>query len=288
MLLAMVAASAFLLSGADIREAPRDVKLRLVEQINADRQAAGLDAVEFSEELSKAADAHCQEMLAEDYTSHWNRAGWKPYLRYAQAGIRDATSENIHSVWAGGREQGSLWDRIRDGHRSFMAERPPFDGHRRSILGARHTHVGIGVAYNDRDLRLIEVFGAKHAELDPIPARASLRDKLEVSGRLLNEGNQLLCIAVYYEPLPRPMTREELQVTGSYGLPAEEQLERPALQTRRYVDGTMGTVTTSGSRFKMALRFWKARPGAYTVAVWIEPRRGPVFIGAMTAIMVEE
>ncbi len=102
MLLAMVAASAFLLSGADIREAPRDVKLRLVEQINADRQAAGLDAVEFSEELSKAADAHCQEMLAEDYTSHWNRAGWKPYLRYAQAGIRDATSENIHSVWAAG------------------------------------------------------------------------------------------------------------------------------------------------------------------------------------------
>jgi hypothetical protein len=288
MLLTLLAAGWLLLSGGDIREAPREVKLRLVEQINADRRAAGLQPVEFSAELSQAADAHCREMLAEGYTSHWNRAGWKPYLRYTQAGVHDATSENIHAAWASGGEPGSLWERVLDGHRRFMAERPPFDGHRKSILTPQHTHVGIGVAYNDDGLRLIEVFGAKHAELEPAPLRASLGDWVEISGKLLREGDQLLGVSVYYEPLPRSMTRAELQATSSYGLPREEQIERPRLQVGRYVDGTVGTVTTSGLRFTAPLRFWKSKPGVYTVAVWIEPQQGPAFIGAMTAIVVEE
>lgn len=288
MLLAALVAGWLLASGAEIREVPRDAKLRLVAQINADRRASGLPPVEFSEELSAAADVHCREMLAEDYTSHWNLAGWKPYLRYAQAGIRDATSENIHSAWSSGGKQGSVWERMLEGHRAFMAERPPLDGHRRSILGAWHTRVGIGVAYNDHGLRMVEVFGARHAELDPTALRATLHDKVEVSGRLLDASGRLLGIGVYYEPLPGPMTRAELQASGSYGLPEEEQIERPVLHAGRYVDGTIGTVTTSGSRFKMLLRFWKGKPGVYTVAVWIEPRRGPSFIGAMTAILVEE
>ena len=77
----------------------RELRLRLVEEINRDRKATGLKPVEYSPEISLIADEHCREMLHEDYISHWERASRKPYMRYALAGITDFTSENIWGLW---------------------------------------------------------------------------------------------------------------------------------------------------------------------------------------------
>lgn len=286
MLLALIAGLLLVPTG-EIRVAPREMRLQLVEMINADRVAAGLPAVEYSDELSEAADGHCREMLENDYASHWNRAGWKPYLRYAAGGIRDATSENIHAFWSTDFREEQVWQYMAEGHRGFMGEQPPNDGHRRSILDARHTHVGIGVAYDGGGLRMIELFGGRYAELKPVPLRAGLKDNLTVAGRLLRGTDRLLGIAVYYEPLPRTMNRAELRDTFSYSLPQEERMDRPRLTSGRYVDGSTGTVNVSGRSFQMPLIFWKDKPGLYTIAVWIDPGRKPAFIGALTSVIAE-
>jgi uncharacterized protein YkwD len=55
--------------------APLEWRLRMVEMVNADRKAAGLSKVEYSEELSQVADAHCCDMIHSNYASHRNREG---------------------------------------------------------------------------------------------------------------------------------------------------------------------------------------------------------------------
>lgn len=273
-------------------EVPLKLKLRLVEVINQDRRQAGLPPVEYSPELSRAADEHCREMLREGYASHWNRSGWKPYLRYAQAGIRDALEENISSLWDISFPSGEegMWGKLLSSHRGFMAEQPPFDGHRRSILGPNHTDVGIGAAYDSRGLRLIEVFSARVAELEPLPLHANLKTNLVVRGRLLRRDLELVAISVFYEPLPQPMSVEQLRATTSYGWPAEERIERPRLAgNTSYVDGTRGNIQLdSAGTFILPLRFWKALPGVYSVAVWVRAGGGKAFVGASAAILVED
>ncbi|MCL4524409.1 MAG: CAP domain-containing protein [Acidobacteria bacterium] len=270
----------------------RELKLRLVEEINRDRQAAGLQPVEYSEELSRAADAHCREMLREGYASHWNLAGLKPYMRYAAAGIGDFTSENVWSLWRSNLDTApaSVWKEVLAGHRSFMAERPPYDGHRRSILTARHTRVGIGLAFDRFGVRLIEVFGARNAELKPLPARATLADKLRIEGRIADRNLKLFGVAIYYEPLPQPMYRQDLAQTQSYGLPEEHEMELPRLGNGMYSNGSAGSIDTDpAGEFSMPLRFWKKLPGVYTIGVWVQEKSAKeALLGAMTSVVVED
>ncbi len=270
---------------------PEGLRLRLVEAINADRGAAGVKPVSYSSELSRAGDAHCAEMLREGYMSHWNLAGWKPYVRYSQAGIRDSTSENLWSIRQPnfGSSAEEVWAGIHEGHRRFMAEQPPNDGHRKSILDPRHQTVGIGIAHGPAGLRMMELFAARAAELESLPARARLRDDLAVRGIVRGAGLSLFAIVIYYEPLPIPPSKLALQTSGAYGLPSEEWVERPLLGDTLYSDGTQGTVLVSANgRFVAPLRFWKNKPGIYTVTVWVREGRGKAFIGAMTSILVEE
>jgi uncharacterized protein YkwD len=293
LLLALLVSSLFAAPSDDgVAFASADLKRKLFEQINRDRQAEGRPPVEYSEALSRAADAHCREMLEEDYMSHWNRAGWKPYVRYAAAGIYDATQENVSSVWAShfDRTESQVWNTMLTAHNSFLAEKPPNDGHRRSVLDARNTRVGIGVAYSERGLRLIEVFGARYAELEPMPLRATLRDAVEVKGRVLKSTQELMAVAVYYEPPPAPMTRAELKLTYSYGLPKEEQTVRPALNYGIYGDGTSGSIAVDRfGRFSTRLSFWKGKPGIYTVVVWVKEKGTREGIqGAMASVIVQE
>lgn len=279
------------LAQGPINSVPRETKLRLVKVINEDRKQAGLRAVEFSEELSRAADAHCREMLREGYTSHWNRAGWKPYLRYAATGLGAYTSENISGLWetAFPSDAENVWGNMLYAHRSFLAEQYPNDGHRQSILEPRNMYVGIGVAYDGRGMRMIEVFGMKAAVLDPLPQRAKLQDAIRVRGRISVEGLALMSISIYYEPLPKPMSLGELRATSSYSLPEEEERERPKLPTgMMYADRFPGTVEIDPPGvFSVPLTFWKKQPGVYTVAVWLQGGKEKPFIGALAPILVE-
>jgi uncharacterized protein YkwD len=274
-----------------ISDVPRETKLRLVEIINQDRAQAGLSPVEYSQELSRLADEHCNEMVREGYTNHWNRAGWKPYLRYAAAGLSAYTSENISAVWetSFATDKTNVWGNILYAHRSFLAEKPPNDGHRRSILDPRNMLAGIGIAYNNHGMRLIEVFATKNAELEPLALRASLRDHLRIRGRIRDAGLTLLSISVYYEPLPKPMTVNELRGTSAYSLPEEEGRERPILPPGvLYADGVAGTIEVDPRGvFSAPLVFWKGQPGVYTVAVWLRRGRERAFIGALTPIVVD-
>lgn len=280
-------------SPAAVREAPPHAKQKLLDQINADRRAHGLQPVTYSEELSRVADEHCREMLQHDYSSHWNRAGWKPYLRYTQAGLQDYTSENIASAWSTNLDvsEAGVLRTMLDSHARLMDEKPPNDGHRRSVLTAGHQTVGIGVAFYEKGLRMIEVFGRREVELRGAPKTAELTasSSIRLRARFLRKNLRVKSVSIFYEPLPQPMSRDQLSATYSYSLPDEEHIDRPFLGDRRYyVDGSPGDVIVDpGVGFSMPVRFWKGQPGIYTLAVWLAAEGSEPFIGGMTTIIVE-
>ena len=269
-----------------------ELKLMMVEFINQDREKTSVDPVLFSEELSQMADAHCRELLDSKYTSHWNLAGWKPYMRYSQEGFVDQTSENISSMDITHMEVSPqrLRQEMAVRHQSMLNEKPPKDSHRRSILDPRHTHVGIGLAYSNQGIRLIEVFADRYVQVEPLPPRLKPSGRVFLSGKLLKRGYEVQAVSIFYEPIPRARSLVELAGTYTYSLPDDERILRPKLpQGLRYAppDSGRGEVEIHGRRFSCPIRVGKD-PGVYTLVVWVQGKyEGKAFIATNISIFVE-
>ncbi len=269
-----------------------ELKLMMVEFINQDREKESVEPVLFSEELSQMADKHCRELLDNKYTSHWNQAGWKPYMRYSQQGFVDQTSENISSMDINHMEVSPqrLRQEMAARHESMVSEKPPNDLHRQSILDPRHTHVGIGLAYSETGVRLIEVFADRYAKVEPLPRRLKPSGRIFLDGRLLDRGYEVQAVSVFYEPLPKPLSLLELAGTFMYSLPDDERILRPKLPGGlRYSspDGGTGEIEIQGRRFSCPIQVGKD-PGVYTLAVWVQGKyEGKAFLATNISIFVE-
>ena len=268
----------------------RELRLMVVEFINQDRKKASAPPVAYSETLSKLADEHCREMLREGYTSHWNRAGWKPYMRYSQGGVTDHTSENISSLNSTGFKVSfdSVKAEMTARHEGLIGEEPPYDQHRRNILDPLHTHVGIGVAYNKAGLRMIQIFAKRYVRLEPIPRKQEPSSAVQLKGKVLQPGYEFQAISVYYEPLPEEMSLAQLMGTYSYALPDDEKIYWVRLPLRmRYGDGTRGSVQVRGRSFSQTISI-PSRKGVYTFVVWVQKKSGVRGVTATNATVFVE
>ena len=270
------------LSAADFesREVLIAVKRAVFERINVDRRAHGLGPVGYDRLAAEVGEAHCREMLVHGYVSHWNMQGLKPYHRLSFAGGADGVSENCSGAEASQAIYHSVDDVIEgvlESHAAMLGEAPPNDGHRRTILNPANTHVGIGLAFNARGMRMTQEFLQRYVEITSTPP-ASLRldEQFLLRGRVLSPALRVRSIAVYFEPHPRPLGLGELQRTGSYGFPSEVDYEYPVLPPgRRYSGGNTGTVVVGrGGEFRCPLNFKRGRAGLHTVCVWIEGAGG--------------
>lgn len=258
------------------REVLITIKRAVFERINADRRAHGLNAVAYDRLAAEVGESHCREMLAHGYVSHWNTRGLKPYHRFSFAGGTDAISENCsgsdasHDVY---RSVGDVTAGVLESHAAMLGEIPPDDGHRRTILNPANTHVGIGLAFNRRAVRMTQEFVQRHVEVKSVPP-ATLRvgEQFLLRGRVLSPAHRAKSIAVYFEPYPRPLSLDELHRTSSYGFPNEVDYEFPVCSPgRRYTDGSTGTVVISrDGEFSCALNFKRRLPGLHTICVWLE------------------
>ncbi|MGH9971540.1 MAG: CAP domain-containing protein [Pyrinomonadaceae bacterium] len=182
-----------------------DIPKQLLGLVNEERFVAGVPRLEMDDLASRVASAHAIDMATGNFISHWGRNGRKPYHRYSFAGGIHATFENVASidnVWS--VEWKDLARDLTSLHMRMHAERPPNDGHRKAILAPQQTHVGFGVAIDERKLRLVEMYVAKHLEVRDSPSRAKRKTTVELSARLLNRNHILQLVEVYYEPLPKP------------------------------------------------------------------------------------
>ena len=194
-------------------------KRALLRKINAERRDAGLGPVEYSLRAARAGDAFCRDEAAGLFSGHWDLSGRPPHLRWAEAGGVDQHAENSASeTRTPGPIVTPVGQLLQDAHARMMAEVPPDDGHRRTVLDPRWTHVGIGAALSGGEFRMTEEFVREVADWVEIPARPLPAGAIAPFAAKVPAGWTVALVGVSFEPFPKPMTAREISSRRRYGM----------------------------------------------------------------------
>jgi len=249
-------------------------KRALLERINRDREAAGVPALRYEPRAALVGDAFCLDAALSGSGGHWDVHGRAPYLRWGLAGGVDYHAENVASYsWSNGRIDRPVREVLLEAHAEMMAERPPRDGHRRTILDPLFTHVGIGLAAVGGELRMTEEFtrvAFEWMELPAVPLRKG--DWARFSGRTLPDWEVGL-VEIRFEPPPHALSLSELRRRGSYRLPPVVRTLRPRLpEDARYDTGGRGDFVEKDGHVTLA--FPLEERGHYFVVCYLRRRGG--------------
>ncbi len=201
-----------------------DLQALMLRLINEDRAANQLAPVAWDETLALAGQLHAEEMVVNDYLSHWNLVGHGPDHRYTLAGGQHISRENVHSfAYTFNDGRGAPIDDwafvIANAQSGFMASA----GHRANILTPSHTHVGVGMAYDaaSGQFRLAQEFGNQSVSLaQPLPTAIGRGEQVMVVGRISADNLTNLLLNIAYEPTPPPRSLTWLRNSSTYRSPA--------------------------------------------------------------------
>jgi uncharacterized protein YkwD len=194
----------------------------VLNRINKDRADFGLLPVELSS--NQAAQIHAEDVFRTRQISHWMTNGEKPYMTYTQYDGEGSVQQNV-AIAGFSLEQYeqcvtnvlvkceeieplSTIDQLQY-EMMYNDKECCNDGHKDNILNPRHTHVSIGIVYDQYYLALVQNFENNYG-LD-----VEVEDsEIEISGTLLD--GQLDHIAVYYDEMPTRTVYEQNKDLLSY------------------------------------------------------------------------
>ena len=194
----------------------------VLNRINKDRADSGLLPVELSS--NQAAQIHAEDVFRTRQISHWMTNGEKPYMTYTQYDGEGSVQQNV-AIAGFSPEQYeqcvtnvlieceeieplSTIDQLQY-EMMYNDKECCNDGHKNNILNPRHTHVSIGIVYDQYYLALVQNFENNYG-LD-----VEVEDsEIEMSGTLLD--GQLDHIAVYYDEMPTQAVYEQNKDLLSY------------------------------------------------------------------------
>jgi uncharacterized protein YkwD len=245
--------------------------------INRDREAEGLEPVEWDPIAAKAGLAHSDDLAANGYTAHIGTDGSNPELRYTEAGGEDMSQENAGCFADGKARELDTDPRFDAAHiekvqAAFMAEKPPADGHRKNILRPWHTHVGVGLsqAKGVPVVCMAQEFVDRYGAYASLPKQGKLGDRINVKGKIHGPA-KFMGVGLARTELPSPRKAADLLRTGSYPIPAPFITYFP----KGFV--TPIAVQLQGDEFAITIPLSDkaaspaaGRPGLYEVSVWAE------------------
>ena len=250
-----------------------EAKARLLARLNEERRAAGVPPVAYDPLAAAVGDAFCLDTARTRSSGHWDTAGQPPYLRWGLAGGVDYHAENFSSLTRTGArvDEAEVPALLLDAHARMMAEMPPDDGHRRTVLDRDLTHVGFGVAALGGEFRMSEEFSRRVAEWVEVPSAPLAEGARAPFAVKLPAGWELASIEVGFEAPPRPMSREEIARRGSYAYPGPSQtlLARAPANTQ-YPDGSRGEIALVRGVARADIPLLSG-PGNYYVFVYAAP-----------------
>jgi hypothetical protein len=237
----------------DYKDDDRSLRLKLVqlELINESRKMNNAAPVKLDILASRVANKMSIEAAKNDYTSHWNLNGEKPYHRYAFAGGHDHVSENAYGEWISEKYDTSginISILMKSAHGSFMAERAPADGHKKNIIDKIHNYVGIGFFIYGNQFRYYEEFIDRYYSFENIPQALKVNESGNITVKTDGQ-NFLNYIIVYREKIPQPLKPAQLKKTGSYDDYTNEQyLVIPAWDLAKYRKNSTYTIPLKFSK----------------------------------------
>jgi len=239
------------------------LKLYQLDIINQSRRKNGAGPLKLDIHASRLANMTSLEGAQNRYISHWNMKGEKPYHRYAFAGGKDHITENIYY------EEGSFVDGpqkkdpatlMKGGHDSFMAEKPPMDGHKKACINKYHTHVGIGYAIDGSTFSYYEEYIGRHLIFGAVPSELKVNEKSAIEFQTISKSLFPYFLVVYWDDFPKPMTVKELDKTGSYS-------DFTSTKALSYLPWEL-TAFKKGNGYSVPLKFDK--PGLYYVQIYLK------------------
>ncbi len=270
------------------------IKQTMLERVNEDRAHEGLGPVEFDERAELVADLFTAEALENNTINHYTLDGISPFGRWGLAGGVDWVAENSCAwYWTGPTYRWTeelVLEQLHSFQDQMLAEKPPADGHRRTILDPHNTHLGIGLAISEEGTRLryAQEFLCRYVEIAPeLPTEVHRTESVTVTGGVLDpEKYRAEFVLVYYEPEPQPISAEECASRHVYGPPKERKILRPILPDGHYYlpDRGQGEVEMDADKSVFRVKIpWFKGAGWYYVAVVLTPRDAPEGTGQFHA-----
>ena len=261
---------------------------------NEERTARGLEPVALSS--TGSAQDHADDMLQAGYFSHWDTDGVKPYVTYTKHGGTGYVAENITGEWLECTAAFCASDRldplesVQDAHWGMMYDDAHTNwGNRDNILYPYHTHVNIGIAYDDETLYFVQHFENNRIQWNEI----RLMGKTLFMEGVIPDG-QLSSIGIYEDPDPRPLSARELNGSEPYSSGYYEWGEFVGIVQERlwgdwyYDECSDGSMVLEGglcmpyttwaadtwddgrTRIYADASRWLERDGLHTIVAWIE------------------
>jgi uncharacterized protein YkwD len=272
---------------ASVPEDP--VKRAVFEQINVDRAAHRLPPVAWDEAASRVADDFTAAQVREGTRGHFLLDGFPPYARTGLAGIFGLGAENS-VAWrtTGSAFHESSLDLALEGQASMLAEKPPDDGHRRTILDPLATHVGVGWAQGGGDFRMAEEFLTRRLERLTITKAAADPVTLLFHGRTV-AGGQLRFVTLAVEPVPRPISKATANSRTRYTYPEPRLAFVPeGMKDYQVVGTTTEDVLHVGGSGEFSFRFTPPQAGLWTILFHVSDGRDRPRPGGLAVLWVEK
>ncbi len=269
-----------------------------LQLINSVRLRHGLQSVTLSNESS--GQQHAESMLRNDYFSHWDLFGMKPYMRYTLLGGQGSVNENIaynsyfHETCIAYRcsvDQINVTDAVGNMESQMLYNDSLCcnNGHRDNILDPNHNQVSIGIAYNRTSVYFVEDFIDNYINwTGGTPASRELN--VSLSGQTLHNTG-IRSVQVSYEPLPKNMSKGELANTSSYsygGIVGGVTYGRYYYRniTTIYANQYSISGTSFNIDFSLAYLYGKYGPGVYTIMLYLDNSTGGTFLGSTYSLFM--
>lgn len=194
------------------------LKLLQLDVINKSRKKYKVPPVKLDILASRVANKMCKEAAENNFIGHWNLAGEKPYHRYAFAGGYDHVLENAFGEWSSAKysdKESNISSMMEAGHKTFMSERAPSDGHKKNIINKSHNFVGIGFYLSGNQFRYYEEFIDRYFTFENIPEKVNTGIPTSITINTDRNG-YLYFLVIYYEKFPQPLTPSQINRKGSY------------------------------------------------------------------------
>jgi uncharacterized protein YkwD len=206
------------------RTVPREELVQnMLDRINKDRTDLGLLPVKLSS--NQAAQIHAEDVFRTRQISHWTTNGEKPYMTYTQYEGEGSVQQNV-AIAGFSPEQyeqcvTNMLVKCEKVEPLSTIEQLQYemmyndkeccnDGHKNNILDPRHTHVSIGIVYDQYYLALVQNFENNYG----LDVDVEENSEIEISGTLLD--GQLDHIAIYYDEMPTRAVYEQNKDLLSY------------------------------------------------------------------------
>ncbi len=269
---------------------PEDpVKLGVWQRINKDRAAHGLRTLLWDEAASRVADAFCAKQVQEQTRGHFLLNGFPPYARMGLAGVFGMNSENaVAWTTTGANFEDPPLGLALAGQESMMAEKPPSDGHRRTILDPEVTHVGVGWAQGSGRFRMAQEFLVRHLARLTLEQVAGNPATVLVKGQTLSD-YRIAFVTIAHEPMPRPLSRGQANSRTHYEFPEPRLAFVPeGLKSLHVVGADTLDVVRVGPGNEFAFRFTPTAPGLWTMVLYTSNAGKKARPGGAAVLRVEK